>query len=224
LVDSSSIDFTYSDGTPSITAVVLPAGVDHNSLSNFVANKHIDHSAVNITTGSNSGLSGGGDITASRSLVVDITGTTALGASPDGADEILVYDVSGSARRKITVTELLAGVVVGSPGDINETSFAAANNQPAATTITGFAFASASVRSFKALISVEIDATADLYEAFELVGVNKSGSFDMAVSAVGDDSGIVFSITAGGQVQYTSTNLSGFVSNTMRFRAITTNF
>jgi hypothetical protein len=35
LVDSSSIDFTYNDATPSITAVVLPAGVDHNALANL---------------------------------------------------------------------------------------------------------------------------------------------------------------------------------------------
>ncbi len=37
LVDSSSIDFTYTDGTPEITAVVLPAGVDHNSLANLTS-------------------------------------------------------------------------------------------------------------------------------------------------------------------------------------------
>lgn len=42
--------------------------IDHNSLSNFVANKHIDHSTVNITAGS--GLTGGGDITATRTLSV----------------------------------------------------------------------------------------------------------------------------------------------------------
>lgn len=35
LLDSSSIDFTYDDSTPTITAVVLPAGVDHNSLANL---------------------------------------------------------------------------------------------------------------------------------------------------------------------------------------------
>lgn len=35
LVDSDSIDLTYNDSTPSITAVVLPAGVDHNSLANL---------------------------------------------------------------------------------------------------------------------------------------------------------------------------------------------
>lgn len=35
LVDSASIDFSYNDGVPSITAVVLPAGVDHNQLNNL---------------------------------------------------------------------------------------------------------------------------------------------------------------------------------------------
>lgn len=35
LVDSSSIDFTYNDAGNSITASVLPAGVDHNSLANL---------------------------------------------------------------------------------------------------------------------------------------------------------------------------------------------
>lgn len=35
LTDSASVDFTYNDATPSVTAAVLPAGVDHNSLANL---------------------------------------------------------------------------------------------------------------------------------------------------------------------------------------------
>lgn len=35
LVDSTSIDFTYTDAANQITAVVLPAGVNHNSLANL---------------------------------------------------------------------------------------------------------------------------------------------------------------------------------------------
>lgn len=42
--------------------------IDHNSLSNFVGNKHIDHTSVTLTAGN--GLSGGGDISASRSFAV----------------------------------------------------------------------------------------------------------------------------------------------------------
>jgi hypothetical protein len=59
---------------------LLPTGtvsssiqVDHNATTNYVANQHIDHSTVNITAGL--GLSGGGNITATRTLTLD-TGST----------------------------------------------------------------------------------------------------------------------------------------------------
>ena len=42
--------------------------IDHDALSGFVANEHIDHSSVDITAGS--GLTGGGDLTATRTLNV----------------------------------------------------------------------------------------------------------------------------------------------------------
>lgn len=43
--------------------------VDHDLTVNFVANEHIDHSVVNISAGL--GMSGGGDITTSRTLTLD---------------------------------------------------------------------------------------------------------------------------------------------------------
>jgi len=41
----------------------------HDNLSGFVANEHIDHSTVSISAGS--GLSGGGDLTSTRTLSID---------------------------------------------------------------------------------------------------------------------------------------------------------
>lgn len=73
LTDTASIDFTYNDAGNVISAVVLPGGVDHNSLLNWVANKHIDHSAVSISAGA--GLTGGGDITATRTISMPNVGT-----------------------------------------------------------------------------------------------------------------------------------------------------
>lgn len=113
-------------------------------------------------------------------------------------------------------------VNVASAGDIDETSFTAANNQVAAANVTGLAFANATVRSFEALVSVTIIATGSLYESFKLYGVQRGADWALASSAVGDVSGITFSITTAGQVQYTSTNVAGFTSSTMKFRAITT--
>ena len=53
--------------------------INHDGLNNFVANEHIDHSGVNITAGD--GLTGGGDITASRTLA--ISGGTGITVSAD---------------------------------------------------------------------------------------------------------------------------------------------
>lgn len=112
-------------------------------------------------------------------------------------------------------TALVAGV----SGDIALTSFSAANNQVAAANVTGFAFANGTVRSFRALVSVAIDATSDLFEQFTIDGIQKSASWEISVVSVGDNSGITFSITSAGQIQYTSSNVTGFVSNTIKFRA-----
>ena len=221
LTDTASVDLTYNDGSNQISATVLPAGVDHNQLQNYSANRHIDHSAVSIATASDSGLTGGGDITTTRNLSVDINGTTAE-TSNDDNDKILIWDNSASALKSMTRANFLSGISIGSVGDIQETSFSAANNQTSAADVTGLAFANATVRSFEALISVTIDASADLFETFKLVGIQRGADWQLISESVGDDSGLVFSITNTGQVQYTSTNVAGFVSNTIKFRAITT--
>lgn len=74
--DSSSIDFTVN--ADSLTAVVLPAGVDHNQLLNYSANRHIDHTAVTLTAGD--GLTGGGDISANRTFAVGAGTLITVGA------------------------------------------------------------------------------------------------------------------------------------------------
>lgn len=147
-------------------------------------------------------------------LLIGSTGAAPVAAAITAGTGITVTNGAGS----ITI----AATSSGSAGDINETSFSAADGQGTAANVTGFAFANATVRSFKALVSVSIDATADLFESFEILGVQKGSGWDIAVSSTGDTSGIVFSITNAGQIQYTSTSVSGFVSNTMKFRAITT--
>lgn len=109
-----------------------------------------------------------------------------------------------------------------SAGDINETSFTLANNQVTAADVTGFAFANATVRSFKAHVSVEIDAASDLFEVFELMGIQKGASWDMSQTSTGDNSLVLFTITTAGQVQYTSGNFPTFVSGKIKFRSVTT--
>jgi hypothetical protein len=106
--------------------------------------------------------------------------------------------------------------------DLLLTSFSASNNQSSPANVTGFAFANADVRSFEAHVSVYIDATTDLHEAFTLRGIQRASDWDMSITSNGDDSGVDFTITSAGQIQYTSGNETGFSSSTIQFRAITT--
>jgi hypothetical protein len=137
----------------------------------------------------------------------------------------LAFDASGittSNTRTVTIQDADGIMAYASTGDLNETSFAAVNNQAAPANVTGFAFANADVRSFEANVSVEIDATADLYEEFTLKGIQKGADWEMSVTSVGDTSNITFSITSAGQIQYVSGNEAGFVSSAIKFRSITT--
>lgn len=140
-----------------------------------------------------------------------------------GDDHIQYHtDARGDIRyyTKAQVDALIGGG--GSPGDINEQSYSFSNSQVVPESITGLAFSNAVVRSFNAVISVAIDATSDLFEVFEINGIQKGSEWDISVSSTGDNTEIMFSITNSGQIQYTSANYSGFVLGTMKFRASTT--
>jgi hypothetical protein len=93
-----------------ITIANLNAFLDHNVLTNYVANQHVDHTTVSIATAAGtSGLSGGGTIAATRNLTVDINGLTA-DASPDSAtDYIMTYDASATALKKVLLSNLPSG-------------------------------------------------------------------------------------------------------------------
>lgn len=71
LEDSDSLALNYNDSSNIISGSVIPSGVNHDALQNFVGNEHIDHSLVSILNGY--GIQGGGDLTASRTLSLDLT-------------------------------------------------------------------------------------------------------------------------------------------------------
>jgi hypothetical protein len=95
-------------------------------------------------------------------------------------------------------------------------SFSASNNVSAATNVSGFQFSN-SISSFSGNVMVTILASSNLYENFTVSGNRTASGWNIYISSLGDNSGIEFSITSGGQVQYTSTNVAGFVSSTFRY-------
>jgi len=95
----------HCDGTDFYTTGgVIDANINHNSLVNYDANRHIDHTAVTLTAGD--GLSGGGDISANRTFDIDINSEASVSAAAD--DEILIADDSDSFNiKKVTVQSII---------------------------------------------------------------------------------------------------------------------
>ncbi len=82
---------TFADLTLSSPSNIY--SLNHDSFAGFVANEHIDHSAVSISAGT--GLAGGGDLTASRTLSLSHLGIENL--SDPNADRIMFWDDSAGA-------------------------------------------------------------------------------------------------------------------------------
>lgn len=94
LTDSSSVNVTYDDAGNFATIEVIAGGVNHNALLNYVANEHINHSSVSILPGT--GMSGGGDITTSRTL--SIANTTVTSGTYGSASQVAAFTVNAQGQ------------------------------------------------------------------------------------------------------------------------------
>lgn len=212
LTAASEQDIAISASTQ-LTGTTLASGIVTSSLTAVGTLTTGTWSATTIAV--NKGGTGQTSYTDGQLLIGNTTGNTLTKTTLTAGTGISVTNGSGS----ITIASTAPAA---SAGDIAETSFSAANNVSSPADVTGLVFANGTVRSFFAQVSIAIDATADLFEVFELTGIQKGASWDMSAESTGDTSGIAFTITNAGQVQYTSTNVAGFVTDTMKFRAETT--
>lgn len=115
-VGTSDLLSIHDGSQKKITFANFQSSIEHDNLSGFVANEHVDHSTVTLTAGL--GLSGGGTIAASRTFTLDIAEfTTSTLAS---GDSFLVLDADGSTHQRATVPQLgsyLAGTNISAGND-----------------------------------------------------------------------------------------------------------
>lgn len=83
--------------------------VDGSTLDTHVGetNKHIDHSTISIIGGG--ALTGGGDLTSSRTITFDYTTFAADGAPNGATDFALVYDTSAGTYKKVLLDDFPSG-------------------------------------------------------------------------------------------------------------------
>lgn len=115
-------------------------------------------------------------------------------------------EATGWAEEVTNVLNNLLG-----PDDILETSFNIANNQNSVADITGLVFNAGSVRS--AIVEYAVYRISDSNpsgnaETGEMhIVYDNSAGWSIGIGSVVGNSGVNFSITAAGQIQYTSTDI-----------------
>jgi len=103
LTDTVSINFTYDDATPAITADVLPGGVDHDQLLNFVDDEHINWTSTSSNFSTSGNIAGGAGTLSS--LNIDQS-------SVSGAIPVLIL---GQADLSEEMIEFVTTIGVGNP-------------------------------------------------------------------------------------------------------------
>ncbi len=87
------------------TDVIGTDNLTYTQFGGFTTNQLIDHSIVSINAGQ--GLTGGGNITTTRTISLDINGLTTK-TTPVAADLVPIYDVAGATQKKVTLASLLS--------------------------------------------------------------------------------------------------------------------
>lgn len=135
----------------------------------------------------------------------------------------------GATQFAVEVSTVLSDLV--NPSDILETTFTIENNISVFTSINGLAFSTGLVRSAEVSYSIlrtTASSTSGNIESGTIQAVYDGGAaaeakWQLSIGNItGPGSGVTFTITDAGQVQYKSTNILGAsYAGEMRFRAKT---
>lgn len=213
-ITGTATSFTASNVTTNanLTGPITSTGNATSVTTNAITNTMLAQMPTLTIKGNNTGGTANSlDLTVAQvNAVLPVFSATLNGLAPlSGGGSVNFLRADGTWQ----------AVTQSGTGDIATTSFTGANTQSSPVNVTGLAFANGSVRGFRALVTVTIVASTNIYETFELIGTQRAADWTLSQKSDGDDTVIEFTITTSGQVQYTSSTYAGFSSLTMKFKA-----
>jgi hypothetical protein len=102
--NSANWNTAYGWGDHSVAGYAMSGGAEHDGFSDFVANEHINHTSVSISAGT--GLTGGGDISANRTISLSHLGVESL--TDPNANRLLGWDDTDGAMKFLTIGDNLS--------------------------------------------------------------------------------------------------------------------
>jgi len=106
ITGGTGLTVANDDGNKEIDITLALGSIDHNSLLNYDANDHIDHTSITLTAGV--GLTGGGTIADNRTFDLD-TSTLTIESGIDGAVDYVPYYDTAVGMRKVLLNDMLNG-------------------------------------------------------------------------------------------------------------------
>jgi hypothetical protein len=147
-------DATHGDN---LLLTINESNIDHDGLSGFVANEHIDHTSVSIGTQSNSGLIGGGNIASTRNLELDLGNLATAGTIDSTTDLLALYDASAGT----TVSATIDTIISAAGGGIGSAYATITDGTTSATASNADTFKLRSANSILSIVVANNDVTHD---------------------------------------------------------------
>ena len=197
---TSSINTTIKNKLNSDGVISGSIQVNHNSTTNYVANQHIDHTTVSITAGS--GLTGGGDISATRTINIGAGNGITV-----NADDIAIDTASATFTTGVKSKLNADGVISGSAQVLNGTTIHSGSFFNGITVVSGSAQIDGSQLGSNKTITIGSTSTTLGGTSTTLAGLTSVTSTAFTGSLQGSISGNAATVT-------TNANLNGIVTST----------
>jgi hypothetical protein len=214
VTNSYKVSLTYVDSTPSLTADIIAGSLVNTDIS---GSADIEESKLDLDYSTSSLNTAIGDAQTDIDDLVTLSGVAANSEDLGVFSGSTIPDdqtVKQALQALETEVETKADAV---SGDLLADTTFNLDTASTPTDVTGLAFTNAR-RSFVAQVTVN-RVTDGKFEMFHIYGIRLASSWEITVQGVGEETGVDFSITSGGQVQYVSDGTGFTAGGSIKFRA-----